>query len=31
LQRQLAELDVLEGHARAIIEEQAEDLARSRE
>ena len=31
LQRQLAELDVLEGHARTIIEEQAEDLARSRE
>ncbi len=31
LQRQLAELDVLEGHARIIIEEQAEDLARSRE
>jgi hypothetical protein len=31
LQRQLAELEVLEGHARTIIEEQAEDLARSRE
>jgi DivIVA domain-containing protein len=31
LQRQLTELDVLEGHARTIIEEQAEDLARSRE
>jgi DivIVA domain-containing protein len=31
LQRQLAELDVLEGHARAIIEEQIQDLARSAE
>jgi DivIVA domain-containing protein len=31
LQRQLTELDVLEGHARTIVEEQAEDLARSRE
>jgi DivIVA domain-containing protein len=31
LQRQLTELDVLEGHARTIVEVQAEVLARSRE
>jgi len=31
LQRQLAELEVLEGHNRTIVELQAEDLARSRE
>jgi len=31
LQRQLAELDVLEGHARTIVEVQAGDMARSRE
>jgi DivIVA domain-containing protein len=31
LQRQLAELDVLEGHSRTIVEMQADDLARSRE
>lgn len=31
LQRQLAELDVLEGHARTIVEVQSEDLMRSRE
>ena len=31
LQRQLAELEVLEGHNRTIVELQAGDLARSRE
>jgi DivIVA domain-containing protein len=31
LQRQLAELDVLEGHSRTIVDLQADDLARSRE
>jgi DivIVA domain-containing protein len=31
LQRQLAELEVLEGHSRTIVELQAGDLARSRE
>ena len=31
LQRQLAELEVLEGHNRTIVELQAGDMARSRE
>jgi cell division initiation protein len=31
LQRQLAELEVLEGHSRTVVELQAEDLARSSE